>query len=160
MKNDLFTLYLKHDENFTTISKFSLCELILKILYFENRAMSCKEIAQKLNEVISGSIHLTKIQEALIAITHKIDKVQNNKYKLREETKKDLEKAVNESEALHYNIYLNYFSKTGQRYKVNTRASLKCSMDTSRILRRGAGISTSQSLSDRRLMPGRYISAN
>lgn len=112
MKNDLFTLYLKHDENFTTISKFSLCELILKILYFENRAMSCKEIAQKLNEVISGSIHLTKIQEALIAITHKIDKVQNNKYKLREETKKDLEKAVNESEALHYNIYLNYFSKT------------------------------------------------
>ncbi len=111
MKNDLFTLYLKHDENFSTISKFSLCELILKILYFENKAMSYKEIASKLVEVVPGKVPQAKILEALTAISKKIEKDSKGKYKLQKKSREELENAVQKSVDLHHNVYVRYFSK-------------------------------------------------
>ena len=74
---------MKHDENFSTISKFSLCELILKILYFENKAMSYKEIASKLVEVVPGKVPQAKILEALLGESNsqkKLIKESNRKY--------------------------------------------------------------------------------
>lgn len=111
MKNDLFTLYLKHDENFSTISKFSLCELILKILYFENKTMSYKEIASKLVEVVPGKVPQAKILEALTAISKKIEKDSKGKYKLQKKSREELENAVQKSVDLHHNVYVRYFSK-------------------------------------------------
>lgn len=114
-KNDLFALYLKHDENFSTISKFSLSELIMKILYFHKKPMSIGEINTKLNELlVDGKVTLKQVQDAITCVPKKIRPQRNNKYVLSEDCQTHIKASVIESDNLHHEIYVKYFSQTDQ----------------------------------------------
>lgn len=111
MKKDLLSLYLKYDTNFSTISKIALGELIVKIIYFANKAVSLKYISNQLLEITGGSIPDGIITEAICGLKGKIDN-NKNKYQISPTYVHILDSAKSESVKLHHTIFEKYFSKT------------------------------------------------
>ena len=111
MRNDLLSLYLKYDTNFSTISKIALGELIVKIIYFANKAVSLRYISNQLFEITGGTISDNIIIDAICGLKGKIDS-SKNKYQITPAYIVTLDSATSESDNLHQVIFEKYFSKT------------------------------------------------
>lgn len=111
-KNDLHTLFIKHDDHFKTLSKIALSEIIIKILYPMGNGARIQHIESELSKVLSSTISKQDVEQALQTLINK-KKVhtKSGKYFIKEEFKPILKEELDQEQKLLEKIIDKYFSK-------------------------------------------------
>jgi hypothetical protein len=126
MVDVLNSVLIKHDNNFKSLTKIALSQIILKIIY-ENtvHGIVAKSIKSKIEEYVGVSLNNQDIDTALghLKNENKINS-KSNKYYISELFKGTLDSAVKESESLHKDIISHWFSKSETFQKENGEAKI------------------------------------
>ncbi len=110
--NDLHTLFIKHDNQFKTLSKIALSGVITKILYPRHNGARIQHIKAELSKVLSSAVSQQDVEQALQTLINK-KKVhhKSGKYFIKDDFRLKLKEEVEQNQKLLDKTIHKYFSK-------------------------------------------------
>jgi hypothetical protein len=115
MKDILHSVYIKHDTSFKSLSKRALAQIILKIVYLSGQqGIPTNKLQNRLLEHTGVKFHTRDIDDALARLRNPENKIntKSGRHFIKESYKESIEKAVEESEALHDDVVRYWFGKS------------------------------------------------
>ncbi|MGD6729811.1 MAG: hypothetical protein ACPKMZ_01950 [Pleomorphochaeta sp.] len=110
MKKVLYTIYLKHDLACDSLESSAIAQLIIKILYSQNKNITIDEISRNICKIVGIKIPEDKILKSIEAIKSKISVTQNNGlYKLRDKYRDSLDTIFKGRNDRFDRIVIKYF---------------------------------------------------
>jgi hypothetical protein len=112
MKQVLYTIYLKHDSACQSLEISALSQLIVKILYAQNKPLTIDEINQFISPIVKKKISPEKITNSITEIKSNLSiNSENHTYKIRDSYKKKLDFSYSERENRFNRIIEKYFTE-------------------------------------------------
>ncbi len=110
--NDLHTLFIKHDNQFKTLSKIALSGVITKILYPMHNGARMQHIKAELSKVLSSAVSTQDVEQALQnLISKKKVHYKSGRYFIKEDFRPKLKEEIEQNQKLLDKITHKYFSK-------------------------------------------------
>lgn len=112
MKRELHTIYIKHDNQFKTLSKIALSQLILKIVHIKGDGTSLKQIEAELSTVLTSSVSKKDVEDAIrVLLKARKLHVKSNRHFIHQDYKEQITSEVNANKLLHSKVLEKYFGK-------------------------------------------------
>ncbi len=117
MKQALYTLYLRYDSQFRTLTKIALAQLLLKIIFFldnnDEKGVSLDELNEELRSIVGGEKSKQEVEEALsnLVTENKVILTPKSTYSLSEETYLSISNAHKKSDKRHDDVIDYWFGK-------------------------------------------------
>ena len=112
MNETLNSIFVRLDVNLKNLTSRAIAQIIVKILYAYNGAMSKKDIKDELS-IINNQCHLndTEIDDILSKLTPVEINVRSGRYYLSQPKRRKIEDAINKSIAIKQSIIKRFFSR-------------------------------------------------
>lgn len=112
MKRELHTIYIKHDNQFKTLSKIALSQLILKIVHIKGDGTSLKQIESELSTVLTSSVSKKDVEDAIrVLVKESKLHVKSNRHFIHQDYKEQITSEVNANKLLLSKVLNKYFGK-------------------------------------------------
>ncbi|NLP59426.1 hypothetical protein [Lutibacter sp. B1] len=110
MDKTLKTLHLRLDSTSKSLTKNAISQLIIKILYSNQSALSLSEIEAKIEKILKTKIAIERTEKSLSKLEEQKEiEFSNKKYKLTRKNRKTLDKRYTESKDRLERITQKYF---------------------------------------------------
>lgn len=113
MRSKLQAIYIKTDTSCRELAKTALIQLILKVIYFYDTAITNEEIKTEINGILQAKLHINRIDDAIsLLLTEKSIKSLDNGYCLSKAKRKKFDSAYQEYTERQNRIIEKFFSPT------------------------------------------------